>query len=102
MQSRKFCWWLDEGYSLTLRSSRGRYLPGFHAGFEASNPPRSTQTHPSVPIHFTPVLISGQPPAMVMVIPCGYFSSNRYFGAVFHTAVTGGSSPLPSTSDGPV
>src|ERR1019366_1002142 len=55
MQSRKVCWGSDEGDRLALSSSRGRYLPDFHAGFEASNPPPSTQTHPSVPIHFTPV-----------------------------------------------
>src|SRR6185503_8984782 len=101
MQSTKLRQWLRDSYSFTLRASSGTDFHSFHSDFEPSKPPRSTQTQPSVPIHFVPPLMSEWPPAMVMVTLFEYFSSQRYRVAVFQTASLGGNSPLPSISTGP-
>src|SRR5215471_1021064 len=98
-QSIKFFWWLSERYNFTLYLSAG--ISRNQSIFEASKPPRSTQTQPSVPIHLVPPRMSPCPPAMTMVMSLGYLQVTRYFVLVFQTASLGGNSPVPSTSSGP-
>ena len=48
-----------------------RYYPCLLYTSDASNPLRSTHTHPSLPIHFVPIAIAGDPPAIVIVTSTG-------------------------------
>src|SRR6185369_12773532 len=108
-QSRKFRRCSEDSYKRTVRrfSASGPSLS--HSGFDASNPLRSTHTQPSVPIHFVPMLIAGEPPAIVILTSTGYCvtsflyrHSTSYFVAVFHTAFIAGNSPCASISEGPL
>lgn len=47
------------------------------------------------------LLAAGHRADLVGASTRGYFISNLYFGGEFYTAVRGGNSPLPFTSDGP-
>src|SRR5262245_10867739 len=96
--SMKLAWWLSERYSRTLAESGSL---ANQSRFDESYPPRSTQTQPSVPIHFVPPRMSSCPPAITMVMSLGYLQVMRYLVQVFHTASLGGNSPVPSTSNGP-
>src|SRR4051812_9815370 len=95
-----------DSISGTLRRFSGTDCHLHHSGLDASNPPRSTHTHPSVPIHLAPIAIAPLPPAMVILTSTGYrVTSLRYrqltvyLVAVFQTASAAGNSPNPSTSD---
>src|SRR3974377_862861 len=107
-QSRKLRRCSGESYNLTLQRFSGIDSILIQSSFEASKPLRSTQTQPSVPIHFVPITIDGCPPATVIetsfaypVTSFLYLHSTRYFVHVFQSAFAAGNSPIPSTSDGP-
>src|SRR5580765_5848285 len=97
--SMKLRWWLSDLYSFTLYWSAG--ISRNQSILEASNPPRSTQTQPSLPIHLVPPRMSLWPPAIIMVTSFGYLQVTRYFVHVFQIASLAGNSPTPSTSSGP-
>src|SRR6266516_4709559 len=101
-ESRKLREWLSDSVSFTLRTSSGTDFHSFQSALEASNPLRSTQTQPLLPTHLVPLRMSECPPAMIIVTPLGYFRMIRYLVQVFQTASSGGKSPLPSISIGPV